>query len=691
MSDTKKKNKISAQFIVKILVLTCIFIAGILFARSRSKETFTADAFAFTKTEKLLRVENDTVYSQSFVSANDIVSGVQFMVRYSTLYDEELSSDISISVDVNVYYQTKENLIYTETFPVSVMNNEDYTGVAFASPSDQCMGETFYVDFVFHNTLPKYNVSMVLALNNSYPSAVFTTNGYDLSDNDANNQPLATCLQSITVGPKTYRSTIFFTFFLATLILTVCVAMVMFSKPGKLNIARIYLIAALGFGISYSLMIPVMVAPDEPVHLMKAYQVSNKMMGIDAYNSTMRACDAEAYFQCREVKTAYYKYYFEKLHEDAGNQELVDTYMDPVNAPDHLFYFPALGITIGRLLGLNTILTYMLGRFFNCLLFALCTYYAIKRIPFGQSLIFVWGLLPIMMQQVNSFSYDCPLNALSIVIIALTLDIMYNDKNSGRIKKWPEWLQPRYFILALCCLLILPGKMGALLPVAILPLAILIKYLINNKKLKDKLKGLNKKQKNIMRAVIIAIILVILLGAALVYKILAAGPDTTHVTWCNAEGRSLAFFLKHPAQLIYIMANTVYFQATDYLFEMFGGYLGWVDIIIKPVFIVPFMFLIAFSAIKIDDERVTVSIPLRIWYILMGLGAIAAPMLAMLLYYTPRDISFIIGVQGRYFLPSLIMLLLILRARWASRSRKSDNWILAFTCIMNFVILGIIN
>jgi uncharacterized membrane protein len=57
----------------------------------------------------------------------------------------------------------------------------------------------------------------------------------------------------------------------------------------------------------------------------------------------------------------------------------------------------------------------------------------------------------------------------------------------------------------------------------------------------------------------------------------------------------------------------------------------------------------------------------------------------MLVAYTPKGTDYALGVQGRYFLPALPMLLIALRGRWmsVSGSKSLSRLVLSLELLMN--------
>ena len=122
--------------------------------------------------------------------------------------------------------------------------------------------------------------------------------------------------------------------------------------------------------------------------------------------------------------------------------------------------------------------------------------------------------------------------------------------------------------------------------------------------------------------------------------------------------------LIHDRTLVFrIIRNTLQILGGQFLGTTVGMWLGAFDRgLVTPVpMLVLFWTGTLLLAITGRREEPTLSIPRRVWmvFVFLLLGFIL--MVSMLLAYTPADTFYILGVQGRYFLPFLPVLLLAFR------------------------------
>lgn len=458
----------------------------------------------------------------------------------------------------------------------------------------------------------------------------------------------------------------------------------------QIPMERIYLIAGLGMGLVFALIIPLMAAPDEPVHLYTAYDVSDTMLGVHGDTVNMRAEDAQKYYKSTGLMRNDYVSQYDGIFGGITAKEIIPTNYDATGTPRYIYFPAALGLTVGRLLGLGTTLTYLLGRLFNMLMFVAAVYYAIKKMPFGKGVVFVWALLPIVLQQTSSFSYDAPIFSLSIVLIAATLNLVYAaDEVSLKQGVWKS-RRGTVIVLLLSCLLLLPCKGHAFLPLVALPLMLLPGLW---RKHRDSIYALKEKIKPWMKVVFWGIAALVFVAVCLfAVRILqnVTAPENinnNYIEWADRNGYTVGYFIKKPISLIEILINTVWFKCDTYLNQMLGGSLGWIEIEVPWVFVIAFLLLLVYAALRREGDTQLISTGQRIWFLLVFAGICALALAGMLLYWTPNSMQTIEGVQGRYFLPALTLGVLALRTKKTTVSAEADNYVMLWTVFLQIFVV----
>ena len=438
-------------------------------------------------------------------------------------------------------------------------------------------------------------------------------------------------------------------------------------------------------------------APDEVSHYISAYKLSNELLHMpvtDEYGQVyVRACDLyleDTKGRMDEVRAAneagiedfdrnlvifgqtldeeVYRVYHDGLPEsrqDAGGTALSCQWT--VGTTPAAYIPQALGISLARIIGLGPLGLISLGKLFNLMFFALMTSCAVYIIPKGRDIMCSAALLPMMLHLAGSMSYDVFAAACSFMFIALIINIR---DEGGSLKK--------YIAAALVLALLAPCKLVYSL------LIMLILMLICT--------GDRKKRREYM---IFGICCLLLAGISM-YAVNSAvisgyaSAEETVIEWAEeAEGYTLSYLLHRPVELIGIFYRSFMMMSGNWFATMFGIYLGNQD----PVLNVPYpligllaaglMLIAAGSDIRLGARGRCVAAA-------VSLAVLAALMGSMLIAYTPMSSPYIQGVQGRYLLPVLPLILMCIPGDYIS-VRKSASGIVLWTFITaeSFVLIRV--
>ncbi len=131
--------------------------------------------------------------------------------------------------------------------------------------------------------------------------------------------------------------------------------------------------------------------------------------------------------------------------------------------------------------------------------------------------------------------------------------------------------------------------------------------------------------------------------------------------------------------------NTIIWQSQQYHLTMVGAYLGNLD----PVLDVPYLLVMLFTACLLllcfrkPGEQLLLSGIRRYWIWFLCLSCAGAALLSMFLAWTPIGAKVISGVQGRYFLPFLPVLLMSLKNDVLVLTKERNHRILYLMCCAN--------
>lgn len=425
-------------------------------------------------------------------------------------------------------------------------------------------------------------------------------------------------------------------------------------------------------GLVFNLLIPVYCAPDEQVHYWKAYQLSNKMMFID---SDVKAITMRADDYALPVRTDYNKgaseinEYYQRMNDALGDTSLKPTEHYSTDIPEYLYVVPAAGLTLGRLLGLNPILAFMLGRIFSNLLFIAGTAWAINRTPAGKLIIMFTAFLPMTLQQAASLSYDAPVIVCSFILIAYTLRLIGGGEMERR-----DWI-----IYALAAMFMMPVKSFAYILLAFMPL----------------IAAAGKKADKQTKRAAAYVVLAAICFCILVYlwdKVLFHVDRTPGADPGNIEHYTLAYLMTHPGRIWILIETTFRGYFGFYVSSMIGEYLGWINIQAPPVFTFAVIVLLMLASLKRKKEPMVLDKKMRIGLALTAALTCCFIFGGMLLSWTPLESNLIEGVQGRYFLPVLPIALVCTKTKELEIDARWDSAILfSYIIWLSICVLCIIN
>ena len=490
----------------------------------------------------------------------------------------------------------------------------------------------------------------------------------------------------------------------------------------KFSIVKIYPVVMLIFGLGYMYVFPAMSAPDEIAHFISAYKISNKMLGkqatvkdghviIRAQDLWIEDVDGEYTFDkgkseeekvlipeegshgkiiSSKLEETSYKVFYGKgdsrnnntyISFSGQNYEKAQSLHAPVNTIPSVYFLPATGITVARIMGLNSIYLVLFGRMANLILFILFGTLGIYFLPKFKEFIFLVSLLPTTIELAASYSYDAVMISSMIFFVSYVV-FLAHEKKEFDIKD--------LVIVSLIAGLVLPCKM-VYFPMLLMLFSIpLYKF-----KFRGKVDGKIKKE-NI--AFFLASAVVVLLSWVfamyLVNRSTVVGYSTSNTSsleWAGEESYTIGYLLHNKLKAVKLFYNTLLLQLEYYHKTMFGAYLGHADDVVGIPYI-GFLVLnigIIFSVFGETKEK-QLLVKERVLTGISIFFVIFLVLLSMLIAWTPISSEFIEGVSGRYFIPVLLPLLMICRNnKIAIKDETKRNIIFLFILINAISLLKI--
>ncbi len=460
-------------------------------------------------------------------------------------------------------------------------------------------------------------------------------------------------------------------------------AMILWKKV-RVEICAFF--AVMFLGCMYLFVLPPLSAPDEIAHFASAYAISNQMLGMertDEYGFVLMRKEDEFLQNIEQVSGDETRTILGRMLEEDTWQKIVDrvtpifvsdeqkVMVSSVNGQNHTtpvsYLAPAIGITLGRLLGVNCIILAFMGRFCNLLLYAGMVYGAVKVLPFGKMVLFGVSVLPMALHLAASYSYDTFLMAMCFFFGSYCLRLAYE-------KPMVEWKD--ILILAVLAAMFGPCKMVY---------AVMLGFclLIPVKKFGD------WKKWGVSAAAVLAAF-----GAAMVLVNRAtitnyAVSTDTYVEWAAESAYSFSLILHNPLMYARVMYDSLVHLGDEWTLQLFGSTLGNLD----PVLSVPFAVTVTMGgclvllSLRNAGEALYMKAWQKVWIVVLAFGCLIGLMTAMLIAWTPLSSPVVEGVQGRYLLPVIPFVFMCLKNDNVVRTEGHDETLIFYMCVMNCYVL----
>ncbi len=434
--------------------------------------------------------------------------------------------------------------------------------------------------------------------------------------------------------------------------LLIAIVVVNYKEAGKkIELISFFVILLSGSAFSFIEPANVGVSWDDEVHYQNAVRYSH-FFDKDISVADMTVINEYATIALQKVnysreEQVRYNSILDDL-ERSGYYEEMEKY--PVSNVSIAYLPSALGLAVGRGLGLPFHIVFFLGRWMNVLLLAVLSYFAMKRLRSGKIVVLLIAMIPTNIFMAGNYTYDIWLFAWSI----FGLSVFFGEwqRPDEKIGKWTPWLIGVSMFLA-----VLPKQVY-------FPLTCITLFMPRSK-------FHTAKQAWLYRIVILAAVCLPFMNV-LVNNLSTQGEGVSDAR-SSADVNSveqLKYVRENPAQVM----NVFYIYLRSYLNPFVYGreyltnmaYLGYLSISEKI-----YLFLILIGALISQEEKV--SFPwwsrLGVIFVYIVTGAVAA--FSMYVYFTGVGSNTVAGCQGRYLLPAIFPLVYVVtRFPIPSRAKK---------------------
>lgn len=407
-------------------------------------------------------------------------------------------------------------------------------------------------------------------------------------------------------------------------------------------------IATLLCGIVFGIVTPIAQEADGAIHFFRACDVAHGNLLLPIYNH-----HDQSYMDVPEDMD---DYIIGGVQPDEGNgevvqkrmkkMELVSTtmkYPDPREWPAIYYYAGALGLKVGMMLHLSVYKSVIIAHILNALVYAVCAMLTAKYMPIGKAFTSVIMLSPICIFQAASMSYDCLLNGLCFLVVALAFHYAYGtDEELGVRQMLP---------IGVILMVIYMSKY-------VYVIFGLLVFLIPMRRFGDK--------KKYFKTLIISLLPLILYVAER-FIFASIMPQTNMADFVGMEKAAddignFAFVLSNPIEMAKVLVRSFYRGLSSEFATM--NTLGWGTYTLWPLIMILPPFWVATLILEKKDEAIAKwqLILVGATIVLIWVG-VACGLYFMDPVSNPTGYPFVRGLQGRYFITCLPLFSFLLPVR----------------------------
>lgn len=432
--------------------------------------------------------------------------------------------------------------------------------------------------------------------------------------------------------------------FIAMLIISVIIdAMLILFKRVKLDFHKQFIILATVLGIFYFIVTPFGNGTDEVSHFLRVFKISQKYTNIRLEEDSLFPPAFSKLVDYKNSILIKYENYINEFDAFSMNsterKDLISEYWN-IKLYSPLQYIPqVIGVTIGRILSDNIVVIGMCGRITGYIFWVgMCTI-AIKLVPNKKVFFLIVCLLPINIFSAICISGDTVTNAVCTLFIAIIYRKIYLKE---RITK-----KEKIILIALGCMI-------ALCKIVYLPFVTLV-LLLKEDNFENK-----KEWKKFIITLIIASFIV-----GLAWFVVGS----TNLANSNSNSKEqLNYILTNPFEYCAIIARTICKDGDKFVYQLCTGneLMCHAKTTIYPIvsYIISIaLFMSLFT--NEDDKKVEVNALRKIWVALIVFGTSLLIMTAIYIQWTSLPgigkigNEVIKGIQGRYFIPVVLLLIFI--------------------------------
>jgi len=298
------------------------------------------------------------------------------------------------------------------------------------------------------------------------------------------------------------------------------------------------------------------------------------------------------------------------------------------------YLFQWIGMGIGTRVSNNPYVWIYAGAAANYIGFMALISLALRILPYGRRTVMLLAFLPMTMMSSSGLSVDAVTIAVSVLLTAIVL----------RLRTFPRIMTSK-------------EKTGVLLVLFLLASCKVLYFLIGLLVLLIPSKCFTRrKDAGLFKCAAVTV----LSGTAIVWLRIAGG-YLGQTQGGGAASEKVQFILRNPGRYLHVLNKTLWWDSAEYINQLAGGRMGGLTIIINSTLTV--LILIVFLKIYFTENQFGQRRDEGFLWASAGLTVVITVLILTSIFIQwidsdPAVVADIWGVQGRYFLPILPMLLI---------------------------------
>lgn len=433
-----------------------------------------------------------------------------------------------------------------------------------------------------------------------------------------------------------------------------------------LNIYSLFFLIAIIFGSLFALFTPYLWGVDETTQFARVYQISEGHLTSEYFGDQQKSFGHEGYggyiptsllnlikltdnnlaspgFIGHEQPIgwvtnaqAYNKMGSEKFSKKHSVYTFTNT-----SSYSPAAYAPSLvGLEFSKFLNFNMGLSIITSRLFDLIFYCTCTLIGLWVLSFTRAkwLLFAVALIPQSLYQASIVSADAVVNALALLYSALLVKTVIFRRELTRSQS----------LLLFVCLIVMPITKPTYIFLDALALSIPSAHIFD-----FKFKNVFKFGSLVLGLGLFAWWTKLTAGVAKTIGLMAPVPWSIH--WSHQQ---IVFLMERPFSFILIIIRTLTIQDNDMFHQLIGSF-GFNAVQIPAIATVATIVSLSVAFIIIDKSP-SIS-EKKLWYFIIILGTSIVSIFATLyITFTEPKYPVVNGVQGRYFLPFVFIVLILL-------------------------------